>query len=314
MVQALARTLVPIGVVDVDAALHSEMFDCQGLTPIRQEGMEGAGRGCYVPIRMRDITGDWTPEQETAIKELWGGTLPRESEDHGPGNDVRYWDCSAGYFTIGVPTLMTDGEALVHNLCVQLTWWTLESTRLAEPMGYLSGNWYVKEMKMAKREELLMLRLMQAAGNGVSLMLKPVKVQGMKMQHICGLTDNGLQLAATIMKLVYGDSVEWDGVTRLVVTGKADLVQKQRLQKSARSLATHRQERSETNMRKLVLKSLSKECKGQEYSDRLQSILAGVGLSGIQSVGFSPDKYPGWSGWRRTQWHRPLVRRQQNSR
>ena len=72
----------------------------------------------------------------------------------------------------------------------------------------------------------------------------------------------------------------------------ADLLQKQRLQKSAQSLATHMQERLETDMRKLVLKPLSKECKGQEYSDRLQSILIGAGLSGIQSVGFSPDKYP----------------------
>ena len=90
VVQALARTLEPIGVVDVDAALHSETFDCQGLAPNRQEEIEGAGGGCYVPIRMRDITGDWTPEQETAIKELWGGTLSRGSEDHGPGNGVRY--------------------------------------------------------------------------------------------------------------------------------------------------------------------------------------------------------------------------------
>ena len=88
--------------------------------------------------------------------------------------------------------LMADREAVVHNLCVQLTWWTLESTRLAEPMGYLSGDWYVKELKVAKREELLMLRLMQAAGNGVRLMLKPTKVQGVKMQEICGLADNEL--------------------------------------------------------------------------------------------------------------------------
>ena len=77
MVKALARTLEPIGDVDVDAALHSEMFDCMGLAPNRKEEMEGAGGGCYVPIRMRDITGDWTPEQQAAIKELWGGALPR---------------------------------------------------------------------------------------------------------------------------------------------------------------------------------------------------------------------------------------------
>ena len=130
--------------------------------------------------------------------------------------------------------LMADRKEVVHNLCVQLTWWILESTRRAEPMGYLSGDWYVEEMKVAKREELLMPRLMQAAGNRVRLMLKPTKVQGMKMQQICGLADNELQIATTIKKLVYGYSVEWDDDTRMVNTGKADLLQKQRLQKSAK--------------------------------------------------------------------------------
>ena len=61
--KALAKTLEPIGDVDVEAALQSEMFDCMGLAPNRKEEMEGAGGGCYVPIRMRNITGDWTPEQ-----------------------------------------------------------------------------------------------------------------------------------------------------------------------------------------------------------------------------------------------------------
>ena len=82
VVKTLARTLEPIGEVDVEAALLSEMFDCVGLAPNRQEPMEGAGGGCYVPTRMRDITGDWTPEQETAIKELWDGTMPMGSGDH----------------------------------------------------------------------------------------------------------------------------------------------------------------------------------------------------------------------------------------
>ena len=86
---------------------------------------------------------------------------------------------------------------------------------------------------MAEREELLMLRLTQAAGNEVRLMLKPAKVQGMKMQQICGLADNELQIAALIRKLVYGYSVEWGSDTRMGITGKADLLQKQRLQKSA---------------------------------------------------------------------------------
>ena len=292
VVKALARTLEPIGDVDVDAALHSEMFDSMGLAPNKQEEMEGAGGGCYVPITMRDITGDWTPAQQASIKELWGGAMPMGSEDHGPGNGVRYWDCPAEYFTIGVNMLMADRQEVVHNLCVQLTWWTLESTRLPEPMGYLSGDWYVKEMKVAKREELLMLRLMQAAGNGVRLMLKPTKVQGMKMQEICGLADNGLQITAMMKKLVYGYSVEWAGATRVVATGKADLLQRQKLQRSAQSLADHRKERLTTDIRKMVLKPLDKACKGQEQADRVKARLAAAGLVGIQSVSFSPDKYP----------------------
>ena len=258
--------------------------------------MEGAGGGCYVPIRMRDITGDWTPTQQAAIKELWDGAMPKGSEDQGPGNGVRYWDCPAEYFIIGVSMLRADREEVVHNLCVQLIWWTiwwtLESTRLPEPMGYLSGDWYVKDLKVATREELLMLRLMQAAGNGVRLMLKPAKVQGVKVQEICGLADNELQVSATIKKLVYGYNMEWAGDTRVVVTSKADLLQKQRLQRRAQSLATQRRERLETDTRKLVLKPPSKACNEQEKGDMLRAMLATAGMSGIQCVSFSPDKYP----------------------
>jgi hypothetical protein len=145
---------------------------------------------------------------------------------------------------------------------------------------------------VAKREELLMLRLMQAAGNGVRLMLKPTKVQGMKMQEICGLADNELQVSAMIKKLVYGYSVEWAGGTRLVITSKADLLQRQKLQRSAQSLADHRRERLTTDIRKMVLKPLSKACKGQEQGDKMRTMLATAGLEGIRSVSFSPDKYP----------------------
>jgi hypothetical protein len=47
-----------------------------------------------------------------------------------------------------------------------------------------------------------------AAGNGVRLMLKPTKVQGMKMQEICGLADKELKVEAMIKRLVQGYSVE----------------------------------------------------------------------------------------------------------
>jgi hypothetical protein len=134
--------------------------------------------------------------------------------------------------------------------------------------------------------------LMQAAGNGVRLMLKPTKVQGMKMQEICGLADNVLQVSAMIKKLVYGYSVEWAGGTREVKTGKADLLQRQKLQRSAQSLADHRKERLTTDTRKMVLKPLSKVCKGGEQGEKMRAMLAAAGLEGIQSVSFSPDNYP----------------------
>ena len=107
---------------------QSKIFDCLGLAPNRKEAIVGAGGGCYVPIGMRDITGDWSPEQETAIKELWGGALPMGSEDHGLGNVIRYWDCPAEYFTIVMPMLMADREDVVHNLCQ-----TLCATDLVDP-------------------------------------------------------------------------------------------------------------------------------------------------------------------------------------
>ena len=157
---------------------------------------------------------------------------------------------------------------------------------------YLSGDWYVKELKVAKREELLMLRLMQAAGNGVRLMLKPTKVQGMRMQEICGLADRELKVEAMIKKLVHGYSIEWAGGTRLVVTSKADQLQRQKLRRSAQSLADHRKERLTTDVRKMVLKPLSKTCKGEEQANKVLARLAAAGLEGIQSVSFSPDKYP----------------------
>ena len=58
-------------------------------------------------------------------------------------------------------------------------------------------------------------------------------------------------------------------------------------------MAVHKQERDQTDTRKLVRKPLAKHYKEHVYSDRLQAILTGAGLEGGQSVGFSPDKYPG---------------------
>ena len=74
--------------------------------------------------------------------------------------------------------LMADREEVVHNLCVQVTWYTLESTRLPEDLGYLAGDWYVEELSIRKREERMMVRLMKVAGTGIKLMLRPGDHQG----------------------------------------------------------------------------------------------------------------------------------------
>jgi hypothetical protein len=36
--------------------------------------------------------------------------MPMGSKDQGPGNGVRYWDCPAEYFTIGVNMLRVTGR------------------------------------------------------------------------------------------------------------------------------------------------------------------------------------------------------------
>ena len=60
---------------------------------------------------------------------MWGGVKPDESEELVPGGVGKLWDCPAGYFTVGVPMLQKDGEMVVHNLCIQISWYTLESLR-----------------------------------------------------------------------------------------------------------------------------------------------------------------------------------------
>ena len=42
---------------------------------------------------------------------------------------------------------------------------------MGEELGYLSGDWFVQEMDVRKREEALMRA--RAAGSGIRLMLRP---------------------------------------------------------------------------------------------------------------------------------------------
>ena len=59
------------------------------------------------------------------------------SEELGPGGEIKLWDCLAGYFTVGVPMLKADREMVVHNLCIQMSWYTLESLQEPERLGCL---------------------------------------------------------------------------------------------------------------------------------------------------------------------------------
>ena len=100
-----------------------------------------------------------------------------------------------------------------------MTWWTLESTRVPERLGYLSDTvtgTRVEEMLAPKREELIMIRLMKAARIGIKLMSKQKYVimweELMKMQEICGLEDVPLKLMAMEKKLIHGWIQTWSGL------------------------------------------------------------------------------------------------------
>ena len=108
------------------------------------------GGGMYVPITMHDMIIGITKEQEERIMELWGGDKPEVSEELGPGKGGHVWNSPAGYFTVGVPMLMVDRKVVVHNLCLQMEWYTLESLEEPPRMGLLSGGWYVEGAHVRK--------------------------------------------------------------------------------------------------------------------------------------------------------------------
>ena len=76
---------------------------------------------------MRDHSIVCSPEQEAEWLSMWGGVKPVKSEGLVPGCVGKPWDCPTGYFTVNVPILEEDKEMVVHNLCIQMSWYTLES-------------------------------------------------------------------------------------------------------------------------------------------------------------------------------------------
>ena len=76
----------------------------------------------YVPLLMNNL--NRSAEEKAQWLELWDGVEPDGSEELGPGQGIQYWDCPAGYFTVGVHMLMADRRGVLHNLCVQMGWQT----------------------------------------------------------------------------------------------------------------------------------------------------------------------------------------------
>ena len=51
----------------------------------------------------------------------------------------------------------------------------------------------------------------------------------------------------------------------------------------------------DTDPRKLVIKPLVKHLQGQMWADKLEEVIEGCeGVEGVESVGFSPDRQPGF--------------------
>ena len=300
VVKVLGQVLEPVGVVQGDLAVDSEMFESRGVRANGGEKVLGTGGGMYVPLLLNNLQQDSTTcnrsaEEKAQMLERWGGVRPDGSEELGPGQGVQFWDCPAGYFTVGVPMLMADRREVVHNLCVQMSWQTLESVEEPEKLGFLAGDWYVEGVDVRKREELQMVRTMAALGTGIRLVLRPEYVNGEKLQMICGLgpVNKKMAIQHAIKQLREGVMIEWKNEQRMLKTGDPALVLEQKQEWSKKSGAiSHRKEREDTDGRKLVIKPLAKSCSGQACADRMLKQLEVMGVEGAETIGFSPDKNP----------------------
>ena len=267
--------------------------------------MLGRGGGIYVPMIMKHLNFVGGMRDAEHLK-LWGGVQPAYSDDSGPGgaDDVtQLWDCPAGYFTVGVPMLMGDGREVVHNLCIEMSWWTLETTQEPEKLGCLRGVWRITGVDVRKREETQVVRLarsLEKLGDeykGIKLQLRQEWVNGVKLQMIWGVSPPGMTRQAEMVaqKLPYGVHIEWLGEQRLLQTGKPDLLIAEKGQWSkAGGAISISQMREEENPRKLVIKPLAKHLQGPVWGGKVQEALEGCGFAGVQSVGFSEDRSPGY--------------------
>ena len=60
--------------------------------------------------------------------------------------------------------MQKNGEMVVHNLCIHMSWYTLESLQEPERLSCLRGDWYVEGVDVRKREETQMVRLIAGLG------------------------------------------------------------------------------------------------------------------------------------------------------
>jgi hypothetical protein len=185
-----------------------------------------------------------------------------------------------------------EGVMVVHNLCIQMSWWTLESLQEPERLGCLRGDWFVEGVDVRKREEIQMVRLMAGLGQlgngemqGIKLQLRPEWVDGEKLQMIWGVApiDRPRLTTQVANKLPYGLSIEWKKEQRLLQTGKPNLLvtEKEKWRQAGRAAgaaggaSAHRQERVDTDQRKLVIKPLTKHLQWRMLVDKLQKVIGG---------------------------------------
>ena len=79
------------------------------------------------------------------------------------------------------------------------------------------------------------------------------------------------------------------------MTEKEQWKQTGRVAGAAGGASAYKQERVDTDPRKLVIKPLAKHLQGQMWADKLEEVIEGCeGVEGVEPVGFSPDRHPGF--------------------
>ena len=81
--RVLQQVLEPIGEVQGNLAVYSEMFDNRGVRANEGEEVVGSGGGMYVPVVMRNLDSECNQEQKAQWVKLWDGAEPEGSKELG---------------------------------------------------------------------------------------------------------------------------------------------------------------------------------------------------------------------------------------